>query len=74
MARSPTVSAASLIEAMLEVPPPVNRPIMVTPKGTRLCRPSDVALELLERAPKRVAKEDGEVVGPPGSRIPKPIY
>jgi arsenate reductase len=40
----------------------VNRPIVVTPKGARLCRPSEVVLELLERRPPSFKKEDGEVV------------
>jgi len=40
----------------------VNRPIVVTPKGTRLCRPSELVLDLLERRPDSFTKEDGEVV------------
>jgi len=40
----------------------VNRPIVVTPKGTKLCRPSEAVLELLEKAPESFTKEDGEVV------------
>jgi arsenate reductase len=42
----------------------VNRPIVVTPKGVRLARPSEVVLDLLERGPGSFAREDGEVVGP----------
>jgi len=40
----------------------VNRPIVVTPKGTKLCRPSEVVLELLDETPDSFTKEDGEVV------------
>lgn len=40
----------------------VNRPIVVTPKGTRLCRPSEQGLALLDRVPEGFVKEHGEVV------------
>ena len=60
---APSVAAETLIEAMLEDPLLVNRPIVVTPRGTRLCRPSEVVLELLDQTPARFVKEDGEVVG-----------
>jgi arsenate reductase len=40
----------------------VNRPIVVTPLGTKLCRPSEVVLGLLEKQPEGFTKEDGEVV------------
>lgn len=49
----------------------INRPIVVTPRGTRLCRPSEVVLDIL-RQPQRgfFAKEDGEkVVDAEGRRI-----
>lgn len=52
-----------LIDFMVQHPLLMNRPIVVTPLGTRLCRPSDVVLEILplpQRAP--FAKEDGEPV------------
>src|SRR5262245_32336697 len=56
-----------LIDLMLKHPILINRPIVVTPKGVRLCRPSEVVLEILPNpdiGPFR--KEDGEVVqGPP---------
>ena len=58
----PSVADDALIEAMLAHPILVNRPIVVTPKGTRLCRPSEAVLDLLEQAPDRFSKEDGEVV------------
>ncbi len=57
------LSDADLVEAMLKHPILINRPIVVTPLGTRLCRPSESVLELLSN-PQRAAfaKEDGEVV------------
>jgi arsenate reductase len=56
-----------LIEFMLAHPLLINRPIVVTSKGVRLCRPSEVVLEILPN-PKigNFVKEDGEIV--PGSR------
>ena len=60
---APGVSDAQLIDAMLQHPILINRPIVVTPLGTRLCRPSEKVLDILP-APQRGAfsKEDGEVV------------
>ncbi|MBB4837212.1 arsenate reductase [Sphingomonas kyeonggiensis] len=58
----PATSDEALLEAMLAHPILVNRPIVTTPKGTRLCRPSEVVLELLDRAPAEFVKEDGEIV------------
>lgn len=54
---------AQLIDCMLQHPILINRPIVVTPLGTRLCRPSERVLDLLP-APQKAAfsKEDGEVV------------
>jgi len=52
----------AIIEAMVAHPILVNRPIVVTPKGTKLCRPSEVALELLDEQPDAFTKEDGEIV------------
>jgi len=52
----------AIIAAMLEHPLLVNRPIVVTPRGTRLCRPSEVVLDLLDVKPAQFTKEDGEVV------------
>jgi len=60
----PSVGDEAIIVAMLEHPILVNRPIVVTPKGTRLCRPSEAVLPLLDRAPGEFTKEDGEVVRP----------
>ena len=52
-----------LVSAMLAHPILINRPIVITPLGTRLCRPSELVLDLLS-APQReeFTKEDGEVV------------
>jgi arsenate reductase (glutaredoxin) len=58
----PGVTAPQLLDAMVANPILVNRPIVVTPKGTRLCRPSEVVLDLMETPPESFAKEDGEVV------------
>ena len=59
---SPETSDETIIAAMVERPILVNRPVVVTPLGARLCRPSEQVLELLERRPERFTKEDGEVV------------
>ena len=58
----PATPDEMLISAMLEHPILVNRPIVVTPRGTRLCRPSEVVLEILDDKPAVFTKEDGEVV------------
>jgi arsenate reductase len=64
----PAVSDEAILEAMVAHPILVNRPIVVTPKGTRLCRPSERVLDLLDAPPARFVKEDGEVVGSGTSR------
>ncbi len=52
-----------LIDFMMAHPILINRPIVETPKGTRLCRPSETVLEILPNgAIGRFVKEDGEVV------------
>ena len=52
-----------LLDFMVAHPILINRPIVVTPKGTRLCRPSEVVLEILPNPHiGRFVKEDGEVV------------
>lgn len=63
-----------LIQAMLAHPILMNRPIVVTRLGTRLCRPSERVLDILPQ-PQRgpLAKEDGEpVVNAQGERVAKP--
>jgi len=57
-------SDEELIGFMLAHPILINRPIVVTPKGVRLCRPSELVLELLDRPLGTFVKEDGEVVMP----------
>ncbi|AWL97281.1 MULTISPECIES: arsenate reductase (glutaredoxin) [Bradyrhizobium] len=52
-----------LIDQMLAHPILINRPIVVTAKGTRLCRPSEAVIDLLDHPVGRFVKEDGEVVG-----------
>ena len=61
-----------LIGHMLAQPILINRPIVVTPWGVKLCRPSELVLEILPLAQKGAfAKEDGErVVDVTGKRIP----
>lgn len=59
---SDAVSDEALIAAMIAHPILVNRPIVVTPKGVKLCRPSEVVFDLLERRPDSFVKEDGEIV------------
>jgi arsenate reductase (glutaredoxin) len=51
-----------LIDFMLAHPILINRPIVVTAKGTRLCRPSEAVLDLLENPVASFVKEDGERV------------
>lgn len=59
----PAVSDECLLEAMLEHPILVNRPLVASPKGVRMCRPSELVLDLLERLPPGpYAKEDGELI------------
>jgi len=60
----PAVTDDQLLDAMIAHPILVNRPIVVTPKGARLCRPSEGVLDLLDRRPASFTKEDGEVVIP----------
>jgi arsenate reductase (glutaredoxin) len=59
----PKWSDDQLIDFMLDHPILINRPIVVTPKGTRLCRPSEAVLDLLDNPATSFVKEDGEVVG-----------
>ena len=58
----PKWSDDELIDFMLAHPILINRPIVATVKGTRLCRPSETVLDLLEHPLERFVKEDGEVV------------
>ncbi len=55
-----SIGDEALLDAMLEHPVLVNRPIVCSPKGVRLCRPSEAVLDLLDRLPPGpMAKEDG---------------
>ena len=58
----PKWSDDALIDFMMAHPILINRPFVVTPKGTRLCRPSEVVLEILDAPVGRFVKEDGQVV------------
>ena len=58
----PKWSDDQLIDFMLAHPILINRPIVVTPKGVRLCRPSELVLDLLDRPVESFVKEDGEAV------------
>jgi arsenate reductase len=62
-----------LIDFMLQHPILINRPVVVTPVGTRLCRPSEVVLDILPDAQKGAfSKEDGEqVIDAQGQRVVK---
>ncbi len=70
----PQWTDAQLIDFMLQHPILINRPIVVTPLGTRLCRPSEAVLDLLPQPQQGAfAKEDGEaVVDAKGQRVAKP--
>jgi arsenate reductase len=67
-----TLSDAALIDAMMAHPILINRPLVVSPLGVRLCRPSEAVLDILPiRQQGAFAKEDGErVVDESGNRIP----
>jgi len=68
----PVLGDEQLLDAMMAHPVLINRPFVVTPLGTRLCRPSELVLEILP-APQQgyFAKEDGEVVvDTSGRRVP----
>ncbi|OGV76288.1 MAG: arsenate reductase (glutaredoxin) [Methylotenera sp. RIFCSPLOWO2_02_FULL_45_14] len=59
----PSLSEDALIDAMLQHPILINRPIVVTTKGVKLCRPSELVLDILENSNiGEFVKEDGEVV------------
>ncbi|MDU4127693.1 arsenate reductase (glutaredoxin) [Pantoea sp.] len=65
------LSDDTLLDAMLAYPLLINRPIVVTPLGTRLCRPSEQVLDILpDRQQGAFSKEDGEaVIDQQGNRI-----
>lgn len=61
----PTLDDEQLIDAMMAHPILINRPIVITPKGAKLCRPSEQVLPLLDRPVAHFVKEDGERVDYP---------
>ena len=71
----PALTDDQLIDAMMAHPILINRPIVVTPRGVKLCRPSEAVLDILPH-PQRGAfsKEDGEaVIDGRGNRIARPM-
>lgn len=69
----PKWTDAQLIDFMLQHPILINRPIVVTPIATRLCRPSELVLDILPKAQQGAfTKEDGEkVIDAEGRRVVK---
>jgi arsenate reductase (glutaredoxin) len=66
----PDLTDDQLLDAMMAHPILINRPIVVTPKGVRLCRPSEAVLDLLPPQQGEFIKEDGErVVDQHGRRV-----
>ena len=68
---NPALGDSALIDAMLAHPILMNRPVVVTARGTRLCRPSEAVLDILAQ-PQRAAfaKEDGApVINDQGERV-----
>jgi arsenate reductase len=66
----PGLSDDDLLDAMVAHPVLINRPIVVTPKGVRLCRPSEQVIDLLPPQRGEFVKEDGErVVDESGRRV-----
>ncbi|MFN3668939.1 MAG: arsenate reductase (glutaredoxin) [Brevundimonas sp.] len=58
----PATPDQTILEAMIARPVLVNRPLVRTPRGVAMCRPSEKVFDLLDRRPDRFVKEDGEVV------------
>jgi arsenate reductase len=69
----PSLTDAHLLDAIAAHPILLNRPLVVTPRGVRLCRPSEAVLDLLPAQRGAFAKEDGEpVVDTHGHRVTGP--
>lgn len=66
-----TLTDDAFVDAMIAHPVLINRPLVVTPLGVRLCRPSEAVLDILPDAQRGVfVKENGErVVGAAGERV-----
>lgn len=60
----PTTEVNAILDAMVAHPILVERPIVESPKGAALCRPSEVVFDLLDNPPAAFVKEDGERVAP----------
>jgi arsenate reductase len=56
------VTEDQILDAMMEAPILINRPFVITAKGTALCRPSEKVFPLMENPPTNYTKEDGQVV------------
>lgn len=71
---NPALNDAALIDAMMAHPILINRPLVVSPLGVRLCRPSETVLDLIPASQRGAfAKEDGEaVIDAAGQRIGHP--
>ncbi len=67
----PSISDDALVAAMVAHPVLVNRPIVCSPRGVGLCRPSELVLDLLDRLPPGLMfKEDGEMlINEAGQRV-----
>jgi arsenate reductase len=67
----PALSGEKLLDAMMEHPILINRPLVVTSRAVRLCRPSELVLDILPKPQQAgFTKEDGEaVVGANGNRL-----
>jgi len=63
----PKLNDDQLLDAMMAHPILINRPIVVTPNGVRLCRPSETVIELLPAQGGVFVKEDGERIADPRS-------
>ena len=69
----PALTDAQLLDAIEAYPILINRPLVVSPKGVRLCRPSEAVLDLLPMQQGEFVKEDGErVVDERGRRVALP--
>ena len=68
---NPDLTGAELIDAMMAHPILINRPLVVSPLGVKLCRPSEAVLDLIPATQQGAfAKEDGEqVITPDGQRV-----
>lgn len=68
---NPALTDDQLLDAMMAHPVLINRPLVVTPMGVRLCRPSEVVLDILPEAQRAAfSKEDGQaVIDAEGKRV-----